>query len=155
MCLKDIDRGLAEQRRAIADNPGNAHYRGLYAFTLAYAGQSEAAIEELEKAMRLNPKYPEMYHAHYGRALFNLRRYDDAIVPLEKIRTSQPGNGNAVALTAACYAALGRMEDARSAVEEVRRANPNYTLEYVRRHIPFARAEDLSHFIDNLEAAGL
>jgi len=155
MCLKDIERGLAEQRRAIADNPGNAHYRSLYAFTLAYAGQSEKAIEELEKAMRLNPRHPDLYNAHYGRALFNLRRYEEALLPLEKIRTSQPGNGNAIALAAACYAALGRLEDAKSAVEEVRRANPNYTLEYARQFIPFAREEDLKHFIDNLALAGL
>lgn len=155
MCLKDFERGLAEQRRAIADNPGNAHYRSLYAFTLAYAGQSERAIEELEKAMRLNPRHPDLYYAHYGRALFNLRRYDEAILPLEKIRTSQPGNGNAIALAAACYAALGRLEDAKSAVEEVRRANPNYTLEYARQFIPLARDEDLKHFIDNLALAGL
>ena len=155
MCLKDFERGLAEQRRAIADNPGNAHYRSLYAFTLAYAGQSDKALEELEKAMRLNPRHPDLYHAHYGRALFNLRRYDEAILPLEKIRTSQPGNGNAIALAAACYAALGRLEDAKSAVEEVRRANPNYTLDYAREFIPFAREMDLKHFIDNLALAGL
>jgi adenylate cyclase len=96
-----------------------------------------------------------LYFAHYGRALFNLRRYDEAIRPLEKIRTSQPGNGNAIALAAACYAALGRQDDARTAVEEVRRASPNYTLNYARRCIPFARENDLKHFIDNLERAGL
>ena len=155
MCLKDIERGLAEQRRAIADNPGNAHYRSLYAFTLAYAGQSEKAIEELEKAMLLNPRHPDLYNAHYGRALFNLRRYDEAIRPLEKKRTSQPGNGNAIALAAACYAALGRFEEAQAAVEEVRLASPDYTLEYARQYIPFSRKEDLDHFIDNLALAGL
>ncbi|MHA3979279.1 winged helix-turn-helix domain-containing tetratricopeptide repeat protein [Halovulum sp. GXIMD14794] len=155
MCLKDFDRGLAEQRRAIGDNPGNAHYRSLYAFTLAYAGRSEEAIEELEKAMVLNPRYPDLYDAHYGRALFNLRRYEEAIRPLQKIRTSQPGNGNAIAVAAACYAALGRLDEAHAAVDEVRAANPKYTLEYARRYIPFAKKEDLEHFLTNLERAGL
>lgn len=97
---QDIERGLAEQLRAIADNPGNAHYRSLYAFPPAHAGQSKRAIEELEKAMQLNPRHPDLYYAHYGRALFNLRRYDEAILPLEKIRTSQPGNGNTVSRAA-------------------------------------------------------
>jgi len=155
MCLKDAERGLAEQRRAIADNPGNAHYRSLYAFTLAYAGHSEKAIEELEKAMLLNPRHPDLYNAHYGRALFNLRRYDEAIRPLERIRTSQPGNGNAIALAAACYAALGRLDEAGATIEEVRRASPNYTLDYARRFIPFARHEDLEHYIGHLARAGL
>lgn len=151
----DFDRGLAEQLRAIADNPGSAHYRSLYAFTLAYAGQSEKAVEELEKAMLLNPRYPDLYDAHYGRALFNLRRYDEAIKHLERIRTSQPGHANAIALAAACYAALGRMEDANSAVDEVRKASPNYTLTHARQFIPFAKKEELEHFIENLALAGL
>jgi len=155
MCLKDIERGLEEQKRAIADNPGSAHYRSLYAFTLAYAGQSDKAILELEKAMALNPRFPDMYLVHYGRALFNLRRYDEAIRPLARIRTTQPGNANAVALAAACYAALGRLDEAQAAVDEVRRASPNYTLDYARRFVPFSVKEELDHFLGNLELAGL
>ena len=155
MCLGDFERGLAEQLRAIADNPGSAHYRSLYAFTLAYAGYSEEAIEELEKAMLLNPRYPELYHAHYGRALFNLRRYDEAIGHLERIRTSQPGNANAIAVAAACYAALGRLEKASAAVDEVRRASPNYTLEHARAFVPYAVEQEREHFIGNLALAGL
>jgi tetratricopeptide (TPR) repeat protein len=151
----DFDRGLAEQLRAIADNPGSAHYRSLYAFTLAYAGQSEKAIEELEKAMLLNPRYPDLYHVHYGRALFNLRQYDEAIQHLERIRTSQPGHANAIALAAACYAALGRMEDANATIDEVRKASPNYTLKHARQFIPFAVEQELEHFIENLALAGL
>lgn len=155
MCVRDFERGLAEQRRAIAGNPGNAHYRGLYAFTLAYAGRSEEAIDELEKAMVLNPRYPDLYNAHYGRALFNLRRYDEAILPLAKIRTSQPGNTNAIALAAACYAALGRLDEARATVEEVRRGSPDYTHDYARKFLPFARDEDRDHFLGHLALAGL
>lgn len=104
--------------------------------------------------MQLKPCHPDLYYVHYDRALFNLRRYDEAIRPPKKIRTSQSGNGNAIALAAACYAALGRHEDA-TAVEEVRRANPRYTLDYARQFIPFARETDLKHFIENLALAGL
>jgi hypothetical protein len=46
-------------------------------------------------------------------------------------------------------------DSAESAVEEVRRANPNYTLDYAREFIPFAREIDLKHFINNLALAGL
>lgn len=155
MCERDFERGLAEQRRAIADNPGSAHYRSLYAFTLAYAGQSEKAIEELEKAMLLNPRYPDLYRAHYGRALFNLRRYDEAIEQLERLRTTQPGNTNAIAAAAACYAALGRLDEARATVAEVQAASPAYTLDHARTNVPYARQDERDHFIENLTLAGL
>lgn len=155
MCLKEFERGLEAQRRAIADNPGNAIYRGLHGFTLAYSGYSEEAIETLENAMLLNPGHPDLYNVHYGRALFNLRRYEDAMRPLEKARTAQPGNGNALALAAACYAALGRMDEAREALSEFKRVAPEYTLDYARRYLPFRREGDLEHFLEHLTLAGM
>lgn len=155
MCNKDFDRALPIQRRAIALNPGSERYRSLYAFTLPYAGKSEEAIEELEKTMLLNPRHPDLYNAHYGRALFNLRQYEKAIVPLEKLRTSQPGNGNALAVAAACYAALDRPIEAAATVQEVLKASPNYSLDFARTYLPFGRDEDLMHFITHLERAGM
>ena len=152
---RNFERGLAEQRLALAANPGSAHYQSMLAFSLAYAGQSQAAIEALQEAMRLNPRYPVLYHVFYGRALFNLHRYDQAIAHLERVRTAMPGNANAIAHTAACYAALGRMDDADETVTEVLRASPRFTMRHARRHVPYAIADEQEHFLSHLAAAGL
>jgi TolB-like protein len=150
-----FDRGLAEQRRALASNPGSAEFRSMLAFSLTYAGHSAEAISALEEAMRLNPHYPELFHVFYGRALFNIGRYHEAIQHLERIRTSQPQHANALAHAAACYAALGRKADAKATAAEVTRASPNYTLIHARTFVPYADPSEQAHFLDHLARAGL
>jgi TolB-like protein/thioredoxin-like negative regulator of GroEL len=152
---KAFERGLEEQRRAIETNPGNAQFRSMLAFSLTYAGKSNEALSLLDEAMHLNPYYPELFHVFYGRALFNLRRYDEAIPRLERIRTSQPFHANALAHAAACYAALGRMEEARATVEEVNRASAGYTLSHARQFVAYANSDERNHFVEHLALAGL
>ncbi len=150
-----FDRGLAEQRRALVSNPGSAEFRSMLAFSLTYAGHSDEAITTLEEAMRLNPHYPELFHVFYGRALFNIGRYDEAIQHLERIRSSQPKHANALAHAAACYAALGREDDAKATGAEVTLASPDYTLTHARAFVPYADASEQEHFLEHLARAGL
>ena len=150
-----FERGLEEQRRAVETNPGNAQFRSMLAFSMTYAGHSTEALSALDEAMHLNPFYPELFHVFYGRALFNLHRYDEAMPRLERIRTSQPYHANALAHTAACYAALGRMDDAQATVAEVERASSGYTLSHARAFVAYAIPEEKEHFIQNLALAGL
>jgi TolB-like protein len=152
---KAFERGLEEQRRAIETNPGNAQFRSMYAFSLTYAGKSSEALVALDQAMHLNPFYPELFHVFYGRALFNLRRYDEAMPRLERIRTSQPFHANALAHAAACYAACGRFDEASETVAEVRSASPGYTLEHAREYVAYAKQDEHDHYLDHLAAAGL
>ncbi|MSU90214.1 tetratricopeptide repeat protein [Rhodobacteraceae bacterium 2CG4] len=150
-----FERGLAEQRRALEANPGSAQLRSMFAFSMTYAGCSAEAIENLDQTMKLNPHYPELYHVFYGRALFNLHRYAEAIGHLERARTSQPRHANALAQTAACYAALGRDDDAQVTVQEVRRASSRYTLSHARDFVPYANPDEQNHFLRHLSSAGL
>jgi TolB-like protein/Flp pilus assembly protein TadD len=152
---RNFERGLGEQLRAISLNPGSAQFRSLHAYSLAYAGRSEQSISDLDETMRLDPHHPELHHVFYGRALFNLKRYADAIGHLERIRTSMPGNSNAIAHAAACYAALDRPDDARAAVDEVQRASPRFTLAHAQRFVPYALKSELEHFLELAARAGL
>ena len=152
---KAFARGLEEQRRAIETNPGNAQFRSMYAFSLTYAGKSNEALVALDQAMRLNPFYPELFHVFYGRALFNLQRYEEAMPRLERIRTSQPHHANALAHTAACYAACGRIDEAKETVAEVRSASPGYTLAHARNWVAYSDRDEHEHFLRYLGLAGL
>jgi TolB-like protein/thioredoxin-like negative regulator of GroEL len=152
---KAFARGLEEQRRAIETNPGNAQFRSMYAFSLTYAGKSDEALVALDQAMRLNPFYPELFHVFYGRALFNLRRYEEAMPRLERIRTSQPFHANALAHAAACYAACGRVDEAKDTLAEVRSASPGYTMAHARDWVAYANRAEHEHYLDYLAAAGL
>ncbi len=149
------DRGLAALARALALNPGNAHFHSMMAWGLVYAGRSAEAVDELGIAMRLNPHSPPLYFVFLGRALFQLRRFDEALPNLERHVADAPDHANGWAMLAACCGALGRTEDAAAAVAAIGRLSPGYSLTYVRGAMPYARGEDLALYVEMLRRAGL
>lgn len=149
------DRALAELDRAVALNPGSFYYRSLRAFSMTYAGQSETALSELGMAMQLNPHFPITYHIFYGRALFNLARYSEAVPHLERVRSAQPNHPNALALAAACYAANGQLDEAQATAREVEQANPKFTISFAGSVLPYVIDEERQRFLSMLKLAGL
>ncbi len=152
---RDHAQGLAALRRSTELNPSNAHFRGMLCWALGYAGEPEAALAEMDLAMRLNPHHPTLYLVFLGRALFHLDRPSEALVNLQRVIATSPKHTHALALVAACYAATGMMDRARETVRHMKEVSPAYTLNYVRRIVPYASDEDLDYFADMLEKAGL
>lgn len=149
------DRGLEELRTTLALNPTNAFFRCTLAWALGWAGKAEDSLREIDRAMRLNPFCPGLYLLFRGRALFHLSRYAEALPQLERAATAMPGHVNALALLAACHAALGRAGDAELIIQQIREASPDFTLEYVRKNMPYAKRQDLDLFVQMLSKSGL
>lgn len=152
---RDFKRGLDEVRIAVRLNPSNAHFRMIVGATLAYMGKGDEALEEMDTAMRLNPLYPGLYLVHKSRAYFVAGRYEEALSQMERAAAAMPAHPNALALLAACYAALGRADNAASIIPDIKRVSPEFTLRHVRRTLPFANSEDLDIFCNLLKGAGL
>jgi tetratricopeptide (TPR) repeat protein len=78
-CLAQNDYvgAISALREAAEREPGYADVRHLLGLSLGLAGQPEAALEEFDRALALNPAYVE---AHLNRAitLNDLGRYDEA-----------------------------------------------------------------------------
>lgn len=152
---RDFKRGLDEVRLAAKLNPSNAHFRMLVGATLAYMGQGEEALKEIDIAMRLNPLHPGLYLIHQSRAFFVAGKYEDALSQIERAVVALPAHAVALALLAACYAVLGRIESAAKVISDLKLASPDFTLKYVRHFTPFANSADLDHFCNLLQEAGL
>ena len=127
----------------------------MYGWGLGWAGRPDAALREMELAKRLNPHHPVLYDIFAGRALFHLRRFDDALALLEPVADAMTGHVNGLALLAASYAAAGRLAEAQDTVRSLRGAGPGYTLAYARATMPYAHSEAREFFIEMLRAAGL
>jgi tetratricopeptide (TPR) repeat protein len=71
-------------------NHSLAHYR--LGLTLMYLGQPEAGIPHIEKAMRLNPAYPNIawYYWGLGACHFLLGHIDQSIDLLRKAHAVNP-----------------------------------------------------------------
>jgi len=56
---------------------------------------------------------------------------------------------------AASYSLLKRTEKAHKAVEEILRINPDFSLEYYAKTLPYRRQETADNFVEALRKAGL
>jgi TolB-like protein len=149
------DRAISAMQSSVRLNPSNAQFRGFFAYVLAFCGEAEAALVEIELANVMNPHFSPVFIGFHGRALFMLRRIEEALPVLEQMLTQMPGHSNALAWAAAAYAAIGRPGDARHAMDQLRETNPFYTLTTARRYLPFSNPNDLSFVLDLFAKSGM
>ena len=155
ICLLRREYDLAEQhlRRAFDLNPNDADAIIMKGRLLAFRGRPEEALVWLEAAVRLNPLHPPWYTAHFGIALYSLRRFAEAAQALKQMPLP---NSWASARLAACYAQLERTAEAQAAVAEVLRLKPDFsTAEYMRKSVLLEQTEDRELLRDGLIKAGL
>ena len=58
-------------------------------------------------------------------------------------------------MLAISYAKLGQFEEARVSLDQAKRLQPGLSLAWAEEYAPYARPEDLKHYIDGLREAGL
>lgn len=153
----DLDSGIALLDRAVFLNPNLASAWFLGGFLRTWHGECEDAIEHFERAMRLSPVDPELYRMQAGIAMAHLfaGRIEAASAWAERSYSNLPSFLMVVALIAATRALGGRQEDARRAIEEMRKLDPALRVSNITDWLPIRREEHLSIFADGLRKAGL
>jgi adenylate cyclase len=149
------DEAIKAGERAIELSPNGAEAHAHLAFILIFSDKIELAIKLLKRAFRLDP-IPQPYFYIFAAMAYRINgQYEKAIEMCEKALSGNPDN-LAVHLTlAACYSSLNRTIDARNAIEEVLRINPNFSLEYYANTLPYKNQEKRDDFINALNKAGL
>jgi TolB-like protein/class 3 adenylate cyclase len=122
---EDIGAMLGLVDRALVLNPSFA--RGWYVSGVLrlFAGQPDLAIEHFETSLRLSPR-ERMGQALslMGMAYFFKRRFDEAASKLLLAIQDHPGFGASYRGLAACYAHMGRLDEARAVVARLRAITP-------------------------------
>ena len=157
LLTRRFEDSLAEFEWALRLNPNFSLARGIYGLPLAFCGQWEKAAEEAHRALRMSPRDPfsALYYGVASYANFVGRNYDEAIrLARTAIRLRSDYVGGYRLLTVAA-AMAGRTEMAASALEEVRRAQPNISLAWVAAQMPFKRNIDRDHYVGAFRRAGL
>jgi TolB-like protein len=117
----DIDAMIALVDRALLLNPNYARGWNLSANIRIWAGQPDIAIEHLEAALRLSPRARVGASlALIGQALFLSRRFDEAVPRLLLAMQEDRSFPTPYRILAACYAHMGRLDDARETVKRLR-----------------------------------
>jgi adenylate cyclase len=122
---------------------------------LTFAGRPEEAIGFLQKAMRLNPRYPYNYLSLLGMAYGLTGRYKEAITTLKTGVSRNPDHLPLHLHLVVSYSELGREAEARAEVAELLRVSPTFSLVGVRRVMPFKDPADLERYLAALRKAGL
>ena len=121
---KKLDRCELEFRQAFRLNPSFADARADFGIRLAMIGRQSEGAALTREAIRLNPLYPRWYHFTFAIEAFQQRQFQRAIDETEKI--AMPGFYMTHAFSAAGNAQLGRMSEARAAVKQLLKLNPEF-----------------------------
>jgi adenylate cyclase len=149
-CLGNVAAEEQQYLQALALNPYDANVLVTYGATRAHFGQIEEGIAHIREAMRINPYHPEWYWITLGSVLYKARRYDDAIEAYKRKANPQTW---VLSRLAACYAQLGRLEEAAQTTAEILRLTPDFTISG-QRTATWGPA-DLEHLREGMHKAGL
>jgi tetratricopeptide (TPR) repeat protein len=118
---EDIGAMMALIDSALALNPSFARGWSISAMRRLWAGRPDIAIEHAETALRLSPRArvgsPLLA---IGAAHFLDRRFDEAVPKLLLAIQDDPGFPEPYRFLAACYAHMGRLDDARDIIARLR-----------------------------------
>jgi len=152
-----FDDAVAEFELALRLNPNFAFSLAFYAVTLCYAGRYDDGDVAIRRALRLSPRDPmaAIYQGVGAYIQFAAGKYQEAIrFARESLRQRADFVGAHRVLTAAA-GMTGDRELAAIALQGLRQAQPNISLEWIARELPMKQAEDREHYLDGLRRAGL
>ncbi len=142
----------AEYATALKLDPNHADAWAMQSELLTYNGQSTAAIEGVQKALRLNPHPAGWYYWALGLAQYGARQYENVVETLRNEATYRTASRR---LLAASLAQLGRMDEARQEAALFMVSNPHFTISFWAASQPFRDEAMRDHFVEGYRKAGL
>ncbi len=122
---EDIDVSLALIDRCLTLNPSSARGWHWSALLRLFAGQPDTALQHFQTYLRLSPRdRMATYLNGVGEAHFFSRRFDEAATNLRASLELAPNFPVTYRILAACYAHLGRLDEAREIVGRLRAITP-------------------------------
>lgn len=152
---RDLDGAWDELARATELAPNDAELLATRCNMLTYLHEPVAAVANMEKAMRLDPRYPSMWTHFLGHARFMMGDYEGAVREFRERIERQPNTDLSRAFLASSYGHLDRPEDAQRAWGDMLAVNPDYSLEQKQRVLPYKDPSDWTRFLEGLQKAGL
>jgi adenylate cyclase len=146
---------ISELERALSLDPNDPSCHQSMGFTLSMAGRPKEAIEYVNRGMRLDPHNPSRYLALLGMAHFCKGELAEAAALSEKALRLNPENVEIGVQLAAFYALLGRDQEARAALETVRKKLRIARLEWVMFGYPFSDRAVADRYVEGLLKAGV
>jgi tetratricopeptide (TPR) repeat protein len=148
---------LAEFELALRLNPSFSLAQGYYGLALSYDGRWEDGNAAAQRALRLSPRdpYSAIYYGVAAYAQYVGRNYEEAMrLAREGIRQRSDFVGAHRVLTAAA-GMTGQADIAKSALQELRRVQPNISLGWIADQMPIRLDAERTQYLEGFRRAGL
>jgi adenylate cyclase len=146
----EISSAIALIDRSLALNPSSARAWFVSGLLRVLAGECDKAIEHVQTCLRLGPRDPVGVPLFVmGMAHFFSRRFGEAAEKLALSVRAYSGWPLPYRTLAACYAHMGRLDDARAVIEQLRAIGPVTASEINQ----YRRPEDRELFLSGLRLA--
>jgi rhodanese-related sulfurtransferase len=111
------EEAFDQAERSVALDPNDPNSHRAMAAALVYAGRPAQAAAEIAQAMRLDPHFPQEYLYWLGLAQFGMARFEEAATTLDRAAAGNPDDDRSLIVLAAAYGHLGRLDEAKAAME--------------------------------------
>jgi adenylate cyclase len=152
----DYEGALAEAERALATSPNLASAYHMFGATLLFSGRPKEGLAALERSIRLDPRAPRSAVCLHQVAIafYFCHDYEAAIEAAKRTIRAYPEFPNTYRWLAAALGQIGRVEEAKQALEKAIALAPAGFDMYVRGRVPWQRPEDHAHMLEGLRKAG-
>jgi TolB-like protein len=156
-CAGFLEDALAAGRRAIQLNPNNEFGYLACGIACTRLDRTEEAIVYFDKEAALAPGHPLIWLSMLWRAIAHVRagRWDVALSVYDDILILAPDNATPQMARAVCCAHLGRMDEARAALAQSRKLEPDtslavWELRHGRAYVDSSRREEFMSLMREL-----
>jgi adenylate cyclase len=153
---RELEDAVAEFQNAVALNPNFAFAHTHLGLALCFLGRSEEALVELDTAERLSPRDFQAGLNNTARAIacFIDRRYRDGVDFARRATRQDADSVGAHHLVVVNSALAGEVEEARKALQTLKRFEPDLSLETLDMAV-YARDEDRRRYFEAFRLSGL
>jgi adenylate cyclase len=151
-----LDEAFAESEAALTISPNLASAHGLMGSALNWSGQWARARGALENSIRLDPRNPNL-SVRYNAVTISYYLsgdYEAAIKAARRSIHAYPRREHDYRWLAAALGQVGRIKEAKEALERSIAIAPASFDRYVRTRVPWHRPEDHAHMLEGLRKAG-
>jgi adenylate cyclase len=153
--IREYDKAIAEAARAVALDPSGWFCYTQCGIALTYACRPEEAIPMFQNAIRLNPNISGSAFVNFGEALRMTGRFDEAVSAYKKALQRAPDFIRAHIGLVTIYSLMGREEEARAEAAEIRRINPNYSVDHYVKTVNYKDQSENDKIVNAMRKAGM
>lgn len=157
LMVGDLENGLDFASEAVELNPSMPEAWGWLSWAQLLAGDMPACIEAAERTLRLNPTGTNfsIVYDNLSQAYWQQGAYEKGMQAARRLLAELPDYYFGYVFVAMNAVGLGRIDEARAAIDEARRAQPDLSLEIVQGMYGVERPEIDARRNEMLRQAGL